>query len=313
MLTFRKRSPLLALGMLLLLLSACASTGSGTTAADALSKSAQAMQKLTSANFALNLSLTTNLGGRLPSGNDSTANQSTAGSDLSVTAKGNGQALLPDQSAFTLQLHAPTAGQNQDTQISTVLKDKKIYYKGNDGQWYVTGQKNTGDISSILSDTQIANYNQLLTLGDKAKLTDHGVESRNGENLRHLTLTFDKAGLNDVLNKLGLSSSQQQLLTQFMNMLTIKTLSFDTWIDEATSYVHHMDFALDVSANLSNLSTALAQNNTSEKPSPLSSLPSTVNLKLSVGIDLSKFNQPVTITAPANAIPATNISKIFAH
>lgn len=314
--TLHKRALLLFPGMmLLLLLNACTVPGaSGNSAADVLNKSAQAMQKLTSANFAFDASLTSNLGSLLPSGSDSTSSQTPSGSDLTITLKGNGQVQFPDQSALNLQLHVPTAGQGQDTQLSAVIKDKKLYFKGNDGQWYVASPNTS---NTFLGSTQVSNYSKLLNLTNKARITDHGTQSRNGENLRHITLAFDKAELNDVLNQVDLTSSlsteQQQLLTSFMDKLTLKTLSLDTWIDEATSYIHHLDFTLDLSLDLGNLVSALGQNSKSGTSSALSSLPSTVNVKLALGFDLSKFNQPVTITAPSNAIPTNDSTKIFAH
>jgi hypothetical protein len=309
----RKRSSLLALGMLLMVLvSACGSaTGSGSPA-DVLQKSSQAMQKLTSAHFALNLTATANLGSLLSASYDTTSTP-TGVTDITVTAKASGQSQFPDQTALDLQLRLPTA--SQDTQISTVLKDKKVYYKGSDEQWYVTDLKDDGNFQdSLFSSAQISNYDKLLGLADKAKVTDHGVENRNGENLRHITLAFDKTALNDVLDSLGLNGAldteQQQSASAFLDMLKVNVLSFDTWIDETTSYIHHMDLHLDLAVDMGGIATTVAQFGGDKMGSSLS-FPDNIALKMDLGVDLSKFNEPVKIETPANALPADHLPSFF--
>jgi hypothetical protein len=300
--TLRKRSSLLVLGLLLLIVSACGSGGN--SAADLLNRSVEAMQKLKTSHFALDTSISTNLGGLLASSYDDT---SASDSDLTLTAKANGQIQYPNQSAFDFQFHMPTAGQNQDRQFSAVVKDSQAYFKGKDGKWYVTDLSSGGMINEILASSQVANYNKLLELGNKATLTDHGVEDRNGEKLRHITLTFDKTTLNEVFGSLGLTGNQnsrQQLLSQFVDRLNVKTLTLDTWIDEATAYLHHLDFKLDVSLDTKSLGSLVPSN---------MSLPPTVTLKIDLGVDLTKFDEPVKIEIPQNATPANDISQIFAN
>jgi len=78
----------------------------------------------------------------------------------------------------------------------------------------------------------------------------------------------------------------------------------DFWIDENTSYVHQMDEKISLKLDTSALGTTGTPAGTSTTAASSATTTDTL-------IDLSKFNQPVTITAPANAIPTTNILSIF--
>jgi hypothetical protein len=79
--------------------------------------------------------------------------------------------------------------------------------------------------------------------------------------------------------------------------------TLDVWIDETNFYVHHVELKLNADADLSSLATP-GTNGTI-------TLPSNATVTLDSIVDLSKFNQTVTITPPANATPVNNPSVIF--
>ncbi|MFL5591051.1 MAG: hypothetical protein ACJ8DI_25840, partial [Ktedonobacteraceae bacterium] len=59
---------------------------------------------------------------------------------------------------------------------------------------------------------------------------------------------------------------------------------------------HHMELIFDMNVNTSSFGTSVSS--------------STINVDMTV--DYSKFNVPVTISAPGNAIPTNNLFSIFA-
>ncbi len=140
----------------------------------------------------------------------------------------------------------------------------------------------------------------------KASLTDHGIVTLNGQKLRRLTVTFGKDALPQLLNASGQTQNAQtqQSTAQILKSIKSFQAQVDFWIDENTSYVHQMDEKISLKLDSSALGTTGTP--TSTGTTAASSATTTDTL-----IDLSKFNQPVTITAPANAIPTTNILSIF--
>src|SRR5258708_36084017 len=94
--------------------------------------------------------------------------------------------------------------------------------------------------SNPLPSASLPNFNQVLELSKHAQVTDHGDQSLNGENLRHITISLDKNGLKDLLNSTGqlisLTGSSQQMVDQFLNSTKNFQASLDFWIDESPSY-----------------------------------------------------------------------------
>ena len=151
-----------------------------------------------------------------------------------------------------------------------------------------------------------ANYNNLLNVAQKATLTDHGEQTLNGQSLRHITVAFGKDALKDLLNATGetskLSAAQQQHLDTLLNNIKLVNPTLDVWIDEATHYVHRMELKFSLNIDTSTLKVPTAST---------ASMPGNISTSVDAIIDYSKFNESITISAPTNAIPTSNLSPIL--
>ncbi len=286
------------LALILLLMAACSPTGTGTgtsggstfTVAQVLQNSAKAMQDLKSAHIDMTLT------GTAGAADTGTSPQSSA----TFNVKGSGDEALPDQE----QLQLTTNGTN----LAEIVQGNKVYIQNPSGQWYVIDkdalQSNT-NIANPFSGIDVSNISTLLAFAQHAKLTDNGIQSLNGQNLRHITIQLDREGLKQLLNQDG------QLATiigkQNVDTIIDSTKDFnsnlDLWIDENQFYLHRTELKLNVDANLTALQTPVA--------TATATLPSNVSTKIDSIIDLSKFNDPVTITPPSNAIPTSDPTVIF--
>lgn len=300
---------LLATVAMLLIMSACSlgsgSTGSGTpsskTGAQILQNTANTMKQLKAIH--LNMQVNTKIGavGLTPT------RGSTTPTNINLNINANGDAVMPGQVSLKLNIGGFSG---LKLNLAEILKGDKAYIQNSKGQWYMMDKSRllgSNGSSNPLSSASVPNFNQLIDIGQHAQLTDHGDQSLNGQNLRHITVTLDKNALKDLLNSTGqlkgLTGSSQQVFKQFMNSIKNFQATLDFWIDESTSYLHRVEMKLNL--NLDTRSFA--------KPGTTSSnMPSAVTLRSDTIVDLSKFNDSsITITAPANTIPTDNPSTIF--
>lgn len=93
--------------------------------------------------------------------------------------------------------------------------------------------------------------------------------------------------------------SSQQIAALLNNTKSLQS-SIDIWIDESQFYVHQTEIKL-------NLVTGSGANSTPTAGASSASV--TVNTDST--IDLSKFNESITITPPANATPINDPTTIF--
>ena len=300
----QKRFLFLSLGIVLLLVSACSSItgapGSSQTALQILQKSANAMKQLKTAHFDMNLADTVNA-------NTSSSSSSTTPNKISITLKANGDEVTPNQVSLHLTGGTGTA---QSINIAETVTGGKVYIQNSKGQWYVLNESTVnGSASNPFSNTDISSYNALLTLAQKATFVDHGDQTLNGENLRHITVTFDQNALKDLLNTTGalknLNTTQQQSINNLLKYIKLQGATLDLWIAENTYYVHQMELKLNITVNMSAMMTPTTTSSSS------SSAMDNISTALDTTIDYSKFNTPITISAPANAIPTNNILSAF--
>ncbi len=286
------------LGVVLLLMSAC-SVGSATgsqSALQLLQKSATAMKQLKSVHLAMRTTSAIKLAAT-PTGTTRIPQ------NLTFTVTANGDAAMPDKTALRLTLGTGSLNFN----VSEITIGNKLYIQNSKGQWYVLDKsKLEGKNTTPLSGTNVPDQNLLLSLAQHSKITDHGTQALNGEQLRHITVSLDKDGLKQFLASDKQFSKQfgQQNIDKLLASLKTFQASVDFWIDEATSYVHRTELKLSLNVDTSAFIT-LAKTTATHTASP------NVTLNLDAVVDLSKFNQPVTITAPANAIPTDNPFAIF--
>ncbi len=255
------------------------------------------MKRLTSVHLGLTSSSTVQL--------PTTPSASAPSSGITTMTTGNGDEKLPGQVALHLTTHVGTTGQS--ITLAEIVLNNKLYIQNTKGQWYVLDtSKLPGNSSVPTSGNDASTVNNVLALAQKATLTDHGIVTLNGQKLRRLTVTFGKDALPQLLNASGQTQNAQaqQSTTQLLKSIKAFQAQVDFWIDENTSYVHQMDEKISLKLD----SGALGATATPTGASATAASSATTTDTL---IDLSKFNQPVTITAPANAIPTTNIFSIF--
>lgn len=295
--TLRKHYAILFPLMVAIALSiaACSQTVGGTTPGNSsltplqvLQKSADAMRQLKTSHIDLqsNTSLQTT-----DTATPSTGPGTPTPSNVTVNITGTGDAALPNQEQLTLNV-------GQAAKVAEIVQNDKIYVQNPQGQWFVLNKSDfQGSVSNPFSGVTL-DQNSLLGLVQHTKITDHGTETLNGQSLRHITADLDQVALRQLLtdNPQLQGALGQQNLDAIMNNLKSFRSSIDVWIDETQFFVHRTELKLNLVANTS-LSEGAA--------------PSTATTNLDTVIDLSKFNQPVTITPPTNATPTTNPGAIF--
>ncbi|WP_069804035.1 DUF6612 family protein [Thermogemmatispora onikobensis] len=300
-------SLLAALLGLTLLLSACGSASSGNTkstltAQQVLQKAITTMQHLKTAH--LDFSLMSNLQMHSQGTATPTSQSSTTPNNLALSMQGSSDEAFPGEASAQIKVSLPGLGTNQ--QLNEVIKDGKVYIQNKQGQWYVLEQSSLTGTSSFLGAVNSDQYSRLLTLAQKAQLTDHGDQSLHGQNLRHISVTFGKDALKDLLNSFeqlpsGLSQSDLQQIEQ---ATTLQQAGLELWIDEQNFYVHELGLTMKMDLDLNKL----LQGTPTTSSSGLSGV---FSIQTNATVDYSKFNQPVSINAPANATPTDNPLTIF--
>lgn len=284
-----------------LLMSACTQVSTGSTQSNlsplqVMQKSAAAMSQLKSSHEDIkstdNIQTSSNTGSK------------TTGSsvNLNVTANGSGDQTSPDQQQLNLTVNAL----NQVTNESEIVVGDKVYVKDNTGKWYVIDKstyiKSAGKLPTDVS----INQNEILGMLQHVKINDHGAEQLNGQSLRHITASLDKTALAQLLNEDAQIKSTlgQQNITTLLNSTKSLQASVDFWIDEKQFYLHRTELKVNMNADGSALATT-----TATKSSSVATM--SLLLKVDAIVDLSKFNQSITITAPANATPVSDPASII--
>lgn len=294
--------PFLALLLTALFASACGSTvtspgsGSSLTPLQVLQKSADAMKQLKSAHVEIQNTSNVQTSGST-SATPTTATGTPTANNLTVKLTGSGDEALPDQEQLKLTI-------NQGTTLSEILKGEKVYVQNTQGKWYVFDKSSLqGAVGNTFSGFNI-DQNTLIGLIQHAKITDHGTQQLNGQNLRHITADLDKTALSQLLkdNPQLSGGISQQNIDAVLNKTKSFQSSVDVWIDETQFYVHRTEFKLSLDADTSSLSGT---------PTVAGTVPTNVTSNQDSIIDLSKFNVPVTITPPTNATPTNDPTVIL--
>ncbi|HEY7418952.1 MAG TPA: hypothetical protein VH593_27470 [Ktedonobacteraceae bacterium] len=278
-----------ALLTMLWLMSSCAMPGSGApggnslTPLQVLQNSANTMNQLKSSHIEMQSST----GIQKAQGNSTPTNKT-------FTLKGSGDAAAPDQEQMKLTL-------DNGTVLTAIAQGNQVYVQNPEGTWYVF---NKGDLTNLIGNPfsgVTINQNSLLLLMQHSQITDHGDELLNGQNLRHITATLDKTGLSQLIQQnpqlISSLNNENININDYLNRAKSFQSSLDVWIDESKFYLHRAQMQLNLTAN----TTGVDEGQT----------PSTTTIKLNTVVDLSKFNVPVTITPPVNAIPTNNPAVIL--
>ncbi len=256
---------------LLLLLAACSVPGLGasSTPVQTLQNSAAAMARLNS----VHVDLQTTVNAR--------ANNSNGG--VTFNLSGHGDAVQPNDASISLSL-------GQKHLLGVVSKGSKVYVQPTNGVWYWLDKntvKNTAQ--NFFSQSLATRLGQIMTVVENAKLTDHGQESLNGTSLDHITAVLDQQTLQTLNTQLagllpqGVQTGQSQ----------ITAASLDLWIDQSTWYTHQAILNVTTQVDMNALQPFIGQ----------SDVTGVVPVTVKAQVNFSKFNQPVNIQAPANAVP----------
>ncbi|MEO8953491.1 MAG: hypothetical protein ABI396_08620 [Ktedonobacteraceae bacterium] len=312
-----KRFLLVSIAMVsvLVLLSACSpatsgSGGSNLTVLQLLQNSSSAMSKLSSAHIDLKVSgsgqAVTNNTTATPTTATPTASSTPTVNQVSFNLSGTGDEALPSGEA--MQFTVTQTATNTTNHLAQIVQGDKVYIQNSKGQWYVLDKSVLkGYVDNPFSGIQSPDLTELIGLLEHTQITDNGVQSLNGQSLRHITIALDKTALKQFL------SNNQQLIDllgqQNLNAIIDNTKAFsssvDLWIDETTYYVHRTELKFNLSADTSSLGQYVT---------PVTSaalVPSNVTTNLDSIVDLSKFNAPVAITPPANPIPTSDPTVVF--
>ena len=305
---------LIALAIVLLLISACSPTGGGSsgsklTVLQLLQNSSKAMSQLKSAHVDLKAN---------GSGQAITTNATPTTTTITPTATvnqvtfnliGSGDEALPNQEAMQFDVSQNGATTTPTTShLEQIVQGDKVYIKNTKGQWYVLDKSVLkGYVDNPFSGIKSPDLTELIGLLEHTKITDNGVQSLNGQDLRHITIAMDKVALKQFL------SNNQQLIDilgqQNLNAIIDNTKAFsstvDLWIDEATAYVHRTELKFNLGVDAGTLSRSITPTVTTVI------VPSNVTTKFDSIVDLSKFNESVTVTTPTGAIPTNDPTTVF--
>jgi hypothetical protein len=283
--------------VLVLCVSACGPVigtgGSSLTPAQVLQNSSKAMAQLKSMHTDLNI--TTNL---LANALSAPITPTPVPGQVNFFITGHGDENLPGQQSLQISIDQNVSGQHAN--FAEMVLGNKVYIQNARSQWFVLDKSVVeGTIGGPFNGINLNPFN-LLTLLQNANITDFGTVLLNGQQVRHLSASLNKAGLEQLIT----SNPQLSKLLGQRNIIAVidhaKTTQagIDLWIDETNFYVHRAELKFDLGEALSSATAT---------PTLVSSLAAHFD---SV-IDLSKFDQPVTITPPANAIPTNNLAGIF--
>lgn len=268
-----------------------AATPSSVTPLQVLQNSANAMKQLKSAHIVLQSV------NNLQTSSTASGTPTTTPTVINATLRGSGDEVLPDGEQLQLTI-------NQNTNVAEIVLGDKVYVQNTQGQWYVLDKSVfQGIVGNPFSGINI-DQNSLLGLIQHTQITDRGTEALNGQNLRHITAALDKEGLRQLLQnnpQLQGSLGQQNIDTLLNNTRSFQS-SVDVWIDETQFYVHRTQLKLNLVADTSAVAGT---------PTVAGTLPASVATNLNTIVDLSKFNDAVTITPPANATPTNDPTTIL--
>ena len=309
---------LVALVAVLLLISACSPIGGGSggsnlTVLQLLQNSSKAMSQLKSTHIDLKANgsgqaITTNAT-PTPTTATGTPTPTTAVNNVTFNLIGSGDEALPNVEAMQFDVSQNGATTTPTTShLEQIVQGDKVYIKNTKGQWYVLNKSDLkGYVDNPFSGVKSPDLTELIGLLVHTQITDNGIQSLNGQNLRHITIAMDKEALKQFL------SNNQQLVDilgqQNLNAVIDNTKTFsstvDLWIDEATAYVHRTELKFNLGVDTGTLSQSITPTVTTVI------VPANVTTKFDSIVDLSKFNESVTVTTPTGAIPTNDPTTVF--
>jgi hypothetical protein len=210
-------------------------------------------------------------------------------SNMDITLQGSGDQSIPDNQQ---KMDLTVGIYSLSVPFSEVITGDKVYIKNPQAQWYFLDRTTLSEqagcnLTSLFSGRTI-DANSLLGLIEHIQVIDHGNENLHGQSLRHITANMDKAALKQLVS----GNPQLKCAIGSVDLNTVKNLSgsVDVFIDEQQFYVHRTQLKINQDTDSNGATTSANSNLT---------------------MDLSNFNQPVTITAPTSATPLTDPKQLL--
>src|SRR2546421_5111518 len=202
---------LVALVTTFLLISACSPLGGGSggsnlTVLQLLQNSSKAMSQLKSTH----IDLKANGSGQAINTNATSTPTATTTAVNNVTFNliGSGDEALPNVEVMQFDVSQNGATTTPTTShLEQIVQGDKVYIKNTRGQWYVLDKSVLkGYVDNPFSGVKSPDLTELIGLLEHTQITDNGIQSLNGQNLRHITIAMDKEALKQFL------SNNQQLI-----------------------------------------------------------------------------------------------------
>ncbi len=258
--------------------SSLSQSGSSKSPAEVLRESVVAMKQLQSTHFTLSTSTISTV----------TSSSSSTPEVTTTTTNADGDIVLPDQNSLETTLFFQDGKTYQVAKIGQVVKPGQAYIQTSKGIWYAFSGEPVKYVHPwpVIDDMNI--LVTVLPLVQDTNFADYGIENLQGQNLRHITVTLGTNVYNTLYGQLGLGTQP--------SWSKLEDGILDVWIDEATSYIHHM--ALEFKTLMDKTTTK------NQVGAPSGTTETTEDLAM----DFSQFNQIAAIRPPANAIPTTDPS-----
>lgn len=164
--------------------------------------------------------------------------------------------------------------------------------------WYVVNTDIYAGMKFYILDVT-AEMRSLLALASQGQIEDKGYQTINGAKLHHLSVTINKAHLLDLSQAINNAApGYGPDKTFFEKRLKNPKGSIEFWIDEVSGYPYRTETKMTYQLTIGNGSESLVPPTTTPTTAK-----DTGNISMENIINLDKFNQPVTIKAPAGATP----------
>ncbi len=234
--------------------------------------------------------------------------------DLTLTTNYDGDVQLPDQASFKIAIDSKSSSSPSQTVIkfAEIVQGIQLYIQiqnpqGSNQQWVQIDPPYsvTPDIRSDFVILPVNDYINMLAIllpfAQDTDITDHGIESTQGTNSHHFTV---KLGANALEDLIRLHTADDTFSSEAQ---TLDSALFDVWIDDTTHYINNIALKVNTTEDYSKIKAYIDTSDDGSKASPTVSaspiplLTGTAKMAVSLTAAFSKFNQAVSISAPANA------------
>lgn len=254
-----------------------------------LAQSVIAMRQVTSTHIALQVSGSTHLSQAVLPG---------IPQDEQIMITGTGDEALPRMGQEQLQLAVKTTT-GSPLQVNEVYSQRHLFVQsGAQGTWFEVDTNSLPRVQSLIQSLipQNLDLGTLLTLAQHVQVSDKGSETIAGQALHHVSVAFDTAGLQQLLAASHPATQQeQQVITALRQDLRVANGTLDLWIDSATSLIHRVELKGQIEASIN-------PQGTTTQPGAQAMQPLIVASTFDGRVDLSNFNQQVSISLPTNAV-----------